>query len=375
MGRHDFGVPLKPLLSLKTQPLPHLLSDWSNQVSDGVEVVSEAELVGALGSGCAPGQIVVNGLAKHTWLPRSDALGLTVQLDSLAEGALIAQAARQGWRVGLRFRTSAECDPDEPEFGGPFGLTLDEAGSLVDAVRASGLDIDVVHFHLGSNISDSRAYDTALAEVASYCDALALKPRVVNVGGGLPAPYIRHSMHSGLAEPDVTTYARILRSAVRRFPGLQEYWCEHGRYLLARSGVLVVSVLDVKDRDDCRYVICDGGRTNHALVSDWEEHRITLMTARYGPRRLTTLAGPNCMAFDRLARRPLPPVRAGDHIVWHDAGAYHLQWETRFSRGHSAVYWCDRNDNLRLARRAEPPDQWWRSWTDAGLSVQHGNET
>jgi diaminopimelate decarboxylase len=128
--------------------------------------------------------------------------------------------------------------------------------------------------------------------------------------------------------------------------------------------VLAVRVDDVKRRDDSVYAICDGGRTNHALISEWEPaHTIEVVPQRSGPTTLTTVCGPSCMAFDRLGRFHLPPVEVGDLLVWRDAGAYHIPWETRFSRGRCPVVWCDEDWRLHVARDRETPQAWWSEWT------------
>ena len=147
-----------------------------------------------------------------------------------------------------------------------------------------------------------------------------------------------------------------------RFPGLRELWLENGRFLTARSGVLVVTVLDVKERGGLRQLICDGGRTMNALVSNWEEHALLSVPQRSGATQLTAVHGPTCMAFDQLTRRPLPrSLRPGDRLVWLDAGAYHIPWETRFSHGLAAVLW-HADGKLTCARAAESFDAWWSQW-------------
>jgi diaminopimelate decarboxylase len=108
-----------------------------------------------------------------------------------------------------------------------------------------------------------------------------------------------------------------------------------------------------------RSLICDGGRTMNALISNWEAHGLFALPERRGQNTLTTVHGPTCMAFDQLARRPLPrSLRAGDHLVWLDAGAYHLPWETRFSHGLAPILWHD-GRTARLIRKQERFEDWW----------------
>lgn len=54
---------------------------------------------------------------------------------------------------------------------------------------------------------------------------------------------------------------------------------------------------------------------------------------------MTSVHGPTCMAFDTLARRPMAvSLGPGDVLIWLDAGAYHLPWETRFSHELAEVW-------------------------------------
>jgi diaminopimelate decarboxylase len=161
---------------------------------------------------------------------------------------------------------------------------------------------------------------------------------------------------------ELRAMAAVLARARRWFPGLEEFWLENGRWLSARAGVLVVRVLDAKERRGLRHLICDGGRTLHALVASWEQHDLFSLPARRGAAVLTAVTGPTCMAFDQLARRRLPrSLRPGDHLVWLDAGAYHLPWETRFSHGLAAVAWHD-GRRVRIVREREPFENWWGQW-------------
>ena len=133
---------------------------------------------------------------------------------------------------------------------------------------------------------------------------------------------------------------------------MEEFWLENGRFVTSRAGVLVVTVVDRKEREGVRYLVCDGGRTNHALVSDWEEHRVEVYPKREGAETcMSTVCGPTCMAYDHLCRRELPSdVKVGDQLLWHNARAYHLPWETRFSHGLAPIVWYGSDDEVTLVR-------------------------
>jgi diaminopimelate decarboxylase len=69
-SRRDAGSTLRTRhwLSCKTQPVAPLLRWWREQ-GRPIEVVSEFELRAALAEGFTPENILVNGPAKHRWLP------------------------------------------------------------------------------------------------------------------------------------------------------------------------------------------------------------------------------------------------------------------------------------------------------------------
>lgn len=347
-------------LSCKTQPLAPLLRWWRRQ-NRPIEVVSEFELQAASRAGFAAGRILVNGPAKHHWLPRHARPGLAVNFDSLAEMLALLPLARQlNWRTGLRLLTQAEFDPGRPEDPTQFGMEREEVRRAVALARRAGVRLEIAHFHLRTNVATAGAYRAAIEETAATCRAAGFAPAVLDCGGGWPPPHtLGLDGRSFAADFDRREMAAVLREAWALFPGLREIWLENGRFLSARSGALVVQVLDVKERRGLRQLICNGGRTLHALVSNWEQHELLVWPPRAGALVPTAVYGPTCMAFDQLARRPLPAtIRAGDHLIWLNAGAYHLAWETQFSHGLAAVVWHE-NDRLRVVRPAQRFEEWW----------------
>jgi diaminopimelate decarboxylase len=356
-------VPVRHWLSCKTQPVPPLLRWWRRQ-GRGIEVVSEFEFLAARHEGYAPDQILINGPAKQRWLPRYPVENLRVNFDSMAEmRALLPQARKSHWSVGVRCQTREEFDPENPGFPTQFGMMSEEASQALKHLNRAGLHLDTIHFHLRTNVASPDIYERAAREIAGICRNAGVSPKHVDCGGGIPP----HHVLAPNGPPfdrrfDLARLARNYARAVALFPGLEELWLENGRFLLAGSGVLVVRVLEVKQRPRLRQLICDGGRTTNALISTWEAHRMLIEPPRYGPLEPTVVCGPTCMAFDQLAHRPSPNnIRPGDYLIWMDAGAYHIPWETHFSHGLAAVFW-HKGDSLELVRPAESFETWWGRW-------------
>ena len=347
--------------SCKTLPLPEAWRWWRRQ-GQRLEVVSGFELQAALAEGTPPSDILVNGPAKHRWLPTTPLPGLNLNFDSLGEiQALARRARRERWTVGLRLNTHAEHHPDFAGLRTQFGLVGDEIGKAVRQLRRVGVGITTVHFHLRTNVGAAEAYEAAARESWERARAAGATPSVLDLGGGFPVENVRR-LDGGRF--DDTFSLRAMDGMVARMenelPGLRECWLENGRWLTAPAGVLVVRILEVKERRGARVLICDGGRTLQAMVATWEQHAVEPLVPRRGRRVKTLVCGPTCMAFDHLGVHSLPAaLRPGDLLLWRDAGAYQLAWETRFSHGAAAVAWLE-GTGTRMARTAETPGEWWR---------------
>ena len=113
----------------------------------------------------------------------------------------------------------------------------------------AGIPVESVHFHLRTNVASPKAYADALRDVAEVCRAARFTPRFLDAGGGLPPPFTRSP--SGRAydtRMDLHRLAAMFNRELKQFPALEELWLENGRFLLARSGVLVVTILDAKQQ-------------------------------------------------------------------------------------------------------------------------------
>lgn len=363
LGQHFGRLPVRHWLSFKTQPLRPLVQWWREQDRD-IEVVSEFEFLAARAEGFAPERILINGPAKHRWLPRHAVAGLNVNFDSVNEARALAPLAKElNWRCGLRFLTSEEFDPEKPEFATQFGLAPGEAVSVIGLLRRAKVRLETVHFHLRTNVASPHLYERAVNEVAATCRTANFNPRYVDFGGGFPPANVRTRGGKPVnGQFKLADMAGVYERTLKLFPDAEEIWLENGRWMSARSGVLVISILDIKERGNVRALIGDSGRTMNALISNWELHDLFTLPGRRGPTALTAIHGPTCMAFDQLARLPLPrSLRVGDRIIWMEAGAYHLPWETRFSHGLAAVLWHD-GERVTEVRPGEPFETWWNQW-------------
>lgn len=354
----ESSVRLQHWVSLKTQPLPRLV-EAATGLGLGIEVVSEYELAGVIGAGVPAKRILVNGVGKHHWLRRRRIANLSVHLDSIAEVQVLSALAKTlRWRIGLRCAIPGYVGWDQ------FGMTEGELGSAAALLADEGVAVSGIHFHLHTNVQRADDYRRALEQVACCIAVARLDPEYLDIGGGLPiAGETPLDGPAAATTFDSEEFREFLASIPSFLPSVGEVWLENGRFLTGPAGALVVTILDRKERGDAIYLICDGGRVNHARMASIERHEILLSPARTGPMRKTIVCGPTCSAVDRLGCWMLPEsVVPGDRVIWLSAGAYHMSLETRFSTGLAPVVWFNERHELEIIRERETPAQWWDQW-------------
>lgn len=361
LGEVFKGLPVRHWWSLKTLPLRPAVTTWQSW-GEGVEVVSEYEFRAARRLGFSADDILLNGPAKHSWLKNSRVPWLRVNFDSLQELRELAPRAKDlQWRVGIRVHTQKEQHAEYRGVGTQFGFLPDELPVASTLLARLGLKVEVVHFHLRTQVARVAEYRQAASEVMRYVRNVGWEPAVLDLGGGFPAQgpvdlegksFTRH-----FSIPKVRQLAERL---LENHPWVKEIWLENGRWLTAPAGVLAIRILEAKEGRGARTLVCDGGRTQHALLATWERHAIIPLERSRGRLVPTLVCGPTCMAFDNLGLHALPAeLGAGDVLLWMDAGAYQLCWETRFSHGLAPIAWC-RGRTMEVSRPAETFESWFR---------------
>jgi len=234
----------------------------------GLEAGSKPELLAVMAMLDDPEAVVVcNGYKDEQYVETAlmaTRLGLHVILvvEKFSELPLIASVAeRMGVKpsIGVRARLSTRGAGHWEASGGDrskFGLGARGLVEAVDFLRERGLldRLELLHFHIGSQVSSIRNVKEALREAArTYCELhkLGAKLGYLDVGGGLGIDYdgsqtnFSSSMNYTLQEyaNDIVFGTMELCDAAEvPHPTLVS---ESGRALVAHHAVLVVDVLGV----------------------------------------------------------------------------------------------------------------------------------
>jgi len=236
----------------------------------GLEAGSKPELLIALALLDTPGALIVcNGYKDRTYIETAllaQRLGRSpvIVVDRFREVELIIKISQElGIRphIGVRARLSTKGAGKWIESTGDrskFGLTAVEIVEAVDRLRSEGmLDcLDLLHFHIGSQITAIRAHKDALREGSRVFVGLyemGARPRIFDVGGGLGVDYdgsqtnFHSSMNYSMQEYANDVVASIQEACDSRGIPHPDIVTESGRAMAAHHSVLIFDVLGVQE--------------------------------------------------------------------------------------------------------------------------------
>ncbi|MCB1041616.1 MAG: diaminopimelate decarboxylase [Acidobacteria bacterium] len=303
----------------------------------GAECISGGEITTALKLGYEGKQILFTSSAKTTAeLELAISQGVVINLDSMEDLAHAGEvAARLQKKAHISFRINPDVDPHTHKHiatghkFSKFGILLED-DQIMHAYKLAHehpwLEVWGLHSHIGSQITDWTPFQqnarVLVHFIARLKDELGIQLKFIDLGGGLGIPY--HDGQKTASPEDVAqNVAEVLRPAFEKLGYMPSIWLEPGRFLVGDSGILLATVISVKDTPYTDFINVDTG-FNHLVRPILYEayHRIRVLN-RKDDIRLFDVAGNICETGDILGHnRLLPTPKAGDMIAILDAGAY-----------------------------------------------------
>ena len=144
----------------------------------------------------------------------------------------------------------------------------------------------------------------------------------LDIGGGLGVSY------DGTPVPGPTEYANAVLPILKE-SGLAIV-LEPGRHIMAPAGVLLTTVVDVKNA----FVVMDAGMTELIRPMMYNAfHRIEPVRQSDAPAASFHIVGPLCESSDTLGKdRTMPTPKVGDLFAVMDAGAYGSVMASNYNR-------------------------------------------
>ena len=273
----------------------------------GLECGSKPELQAVLGLSESTEHLIVCNGYKDDEFMRLALMGqklghqVFIVIEQLSEIDVLLAAAEELGVVptaGIRIKLASSGFGRWKESGGEkskFGLNAAQLMQAVDKLRAVGrLDIiKLIHFHLGSQITDIRYIKSGLQEVARFyaeLRALGVDITHVDVGGGLGVDYdgsnstsdasVNYSLQE-YANDVIYTIAESCRDLSLPMPHIIS---ESGRALTAHHALLLLKVIDVESVAEVP--IPELTEDDHALLHEMREDYDDISRNRIKSRRV-----------------------------------------------------------------------------------------
>lgn len=257
---------------IKVNQQKHLVKEivrFGHDYNLGLECGSKPELLVVLALMTTDDALIIaNGFKDEEYIETallSQKLGrnTVIVVDRYSELPMIIQAAKKvntKPRIGFRAKLESKGAGrwiDSSGARSKFGLTPAEIVQGVEYLKSENMldSLELLHFHIGSQISSIQAIKSSLKEGARFFAelySLGARPRFIDVGGGLGVDYDGTGSSDGSINYSEQEYANDVISVIqgicdeRKIPH-PNIVTESGRSLVAHHSVLIFDVLGVNE--------------------------------------------------------------------------------------------------------------------------------
>ena len=206
------------------------------------------------------------------------------------------------------------------ELSSKFGADPSEAVALIQAAFDLGLVVEGLSFHVGSQCMNFENFVQALnisASVMQESEARGHKIKILDIGGGFPAPYHRDV-------ESIQVLARKINAEIERlFSTDTEIIAEPGRFVVASAATSIAKVIGKARRDGktCYYIDDGVYHTFSGIIFDHCQYHPKAF--KRGPTEICAVFGQTCDALDTISlSEDLPELDLDDLVYCEAIGAY-----------------------------------------------------
>ena len=274
IDENNYKGSFNAVFPLKVNQFPSLVEAITTQgrkYNYGLEAGSKAELILAMSKTPMGANITVNGFKDEEMLTlgfiaAQSGHNITITIEGLNELETIIDVASKCKlkvpNIGIRVRLHSAGSGIWAKSGGmdaKFGLTSTEIIEAIKLLKDASLlnKLTMIHFHIGSQMSDIAPLKKALREAGNiYAELKKMGAEAlssINIGGGLAVEYDQHEKaHARNYSIDefsssvVFLLGEIMDAKSVAHPDI---FTESGRFIVASHAVLITPVLELFSQD------------------------------------------------------------------------------------------------------------------------------
>jgi len=295
------------------------------QLNSGLDTVSIQEVQLGLAAGFTPEDIIFtpNGVSLEE-IEEAAKLGVQINIDNLSILELFGQKHPEipvCIRINPHVMAGGNSKISVGHIDSKFGISIYQVPHIKRVVENTGMHINGIHMHTGSDILDIDTFIRAteiLFDVAAQFENLDF----IDFGSGFKVPY-----KEGDISTDIEQLGKQLSKRFNRF--CKDYgkdltlMFEPGKFLVSEAGFFLANVNVIKQTTSTVFAGVDSGFNHLVRPMMYDSyHQITNISNPKGRERYYSVVGYICETDTFGSNRRISEITEGDTLCFHNAGAY-----------------------------------------------------
>jgi diaminopimelate decarboxylase len=334
------GITHRQYFAVKAYPRPPLMNSLYINTGCGFDCSSPYDLQAAIKAGAGGSDILFN--SNNTTPAEFEyalSLNATLGLDDIGLFEHVPKPFPKTVFIRVNPGKHLTVDGTNP-IGSPlsakYGIPFERVVTAVKMLHGYGVETVNLHIMAASNAREHlpivKTLEFMLLAAGIVEDETGYQVPALDIGGGIGVQY------HPTKEPvfDLEAFGKDAAQLMAQFEEVRGYrpkiLTESGRYITARSGILVNPVINIKEglpsygyEKHIGVPVGMPALMRHAMYGSYHHH--TVLDKHFAPKwqsqEVVNIVGPICENCDRTATQiELPKIEIGDWIVTHTTGAH-----------------------------------------------------
>ncbi|MDC1237744.1 diaminopimelate decarboxylase [Polaribacter sp.] len=294
-------------------------------IGAGLDTVSIQEVQLGLTTGIDPKKIIFtpNGVSLKE-IEEVAKLGVQINIDNLSILELFGQKHPEipvCVRINPHIMAGGNSKISVGHIDSKFGISIHQVPHIKRVVENTGMNINGIHMHTGSDILDIDTFLRAteiLFDVAKQFDDIDF----IDFGSGFKVPYKEGDISTDIEQLGVQLSERFNEFCVEYGKEITLMF-EPGKFLVSDAGVFLAKVNVVKQTTSTVFAHVDSGFNHLVRPMMYDSyHHITNISNPKGRDRYYSVVGYICETDTFGSNRRIAEISEEDVLCFHNAGAY-----------------------------------------------------
>ena len=332
---------------------------YMHNLGAGLDTVSIQEVKLGLSAG-VPAQMIIftpNGVSLEE-IEEAAELGVQINIDNLS---ILEQFGSKHpdvpvcIRINPHVMAGGNANISVGHIDSKFGISIHQLPHIVRIVENTGMCINGIHMHTGSDILDIDVFLHA-AEILFTTAKSFHDLEFLDFGSGFKVPYHPNDIETNIEELGQKLGERF-KSFCKDYGKELTLAFEPGKFLVSEAGCFLTQVNVVKQTTSTVFAQVNSG-FNHLIrpMLYGSQHHIENISNPNGRERFYSVVGYICETDTFANNRRINEISEGDLLCFHNAGAYCFSMASNYnSRFRPAeIFW--HQGEAKLIRKAEQFD-------------------